>query len=197
MIYFEHCLREAGIQSLAHGVRASLHEARPRFRERSVDLLHIDGCHTYVAVRHDYETWQDVVTDDGVILFHDIAHRGDGFGVYRLWEELEPQFATMSFAHSHGLGVLFRSATHADLHSLTAEWRHTTHADVRGLHGLANGVRCERREPSLLDDHRYRRRALGGRAAGDVALAVVPRRLDDSCGASERGRHVIEAVVRN
>jgi hypothetical protein len=106
-----------------HQLRASFDEARTRFRERSVDLLHIDGCHTYEAVRHDYETWKDVVADDGVILFHDIAHRGDGFGVYRLWEELQAEFPTISFAHSHGLGVLFRSTKHSHLCSLSAEWQ--------------------------------------------------------------------------
>lgn len=105
-------------------VRTTFDEARPRFRAASVDLLHIDGCHTYDAVRHDYDTWKDVVTDEGIILFHDIAHRDGDFGVYRLWEELQQQFSTISFVHSHGLGVLFKSREHERPQPLAADWLH-------------------------------------------------------------------------
>jgi len=98
-------------------------EARPRFGHASIDLLHIDGCHTYEAVRHDYETWSDAVAPDGVMLFHDIAHREGDFGVYRLWEQLEQEHTTVSFPHSHGLGVLFKSPHASTLASLEAEWR--------------------------------------------------------------------------
>ncbi len=105
-----------------HRLAATFDTARQRFRAASVDLLHIDGCHTYDAVRHDYEMWNDVVTDDGIILFHDIAHREGSFGVYRLWEELQQRFVTVSFEHSHGLGVLFKSQNCAGLQSLFADW---------------------------------------------------------------------------
>ena len=42
--------------------------ARRRFEPSSIDLLHIDGCHTYEAVRHDYETWSDAVGPDAKLL---------------------------------------------------------------------------------------------------------------------------------
>lgn len=87
-------------------VRKPFDDARADFALGSVDLLHIDGCHTYEAARHDYETWQDAVSEDGVVLFHDIAVRDRDFGVFRLWEELRREHAGVEFAHSHGLGVL-------------------------------------------------------------------------------------------
>jgi hypothetical protein len=103
-------------------LRSGFDEARRLF-PGGADLLHLDGCHTYEAARHDYETWADAVADDGVILFHDVAERGEGFGVWRLWDELAGRFQTVSFDHSHGLGVLFKSPRLGDAARVQAEWR--------------------------------------------------------------------------
>ena len=53
-----------------------------------IDILHIDGFHTYEAVKNDYETWNKFVKDDGVILFHDTCVFDRNFGVYKLLEEI-------------------------------------------------------------------------------------------------------------
>jgi hypothetical protein len=88
-------------------IRKKFDLALNEFANNSIDILHIDGLHTYEAVRHDYETWLGKVADGGFILFHDISVRDRNFGVYKLWEELiikYPDF--ISFEHSHGLGVI-------------------------------------------------------------------------------------------
>ncbi len=90
-------------------MRKTFDEAVVHFRDKSIDILHIDGFHTYDAVRHDFESWNSKVSDDGIILFHDIHAYLPGFGVHSFWNELKAQYCTLEFSHSYGLGVLFKS----------------------------------------------------------------------------------------
>ena len=89
-------------------IRGTFDSARPQFTDGSIDLLHIDGLHTYEAVRHDFENWRAAVRPGGVVLFHDTAARHADFGVWRLWEELarEAPGRVFEFRHGYGLGVL-------------------------------------------------------------------------------------------
>ncbi|CAM4388235.1 class I SAM-dependent methyltransferase [Paenibacillus alkaliterrae] len=88
-------------------IRSKFDEALVHFAGESVDLLHIDGYHTYDAVSHDFLTWLPKLAPNGIVLFHDIKIMSGDFGVYRLWGELKSVFPHMEFDHSYGLGVLF------------------------------------------------------------------------------------------
>jgi hypothetical protein len=87
-------------------VRSTFDVANEYFLDSSIDLLHIDGLHTYEAVRHDFETWVPKVSETGLVLFHDINVRERKFGVFRFWAELKQRYPTFQFDFGEGLGVV-------------------------------------------------------------------------------------------
>ncbi len=88
-------------------IRDDFNNAVREFQDGSIDLLHIDGDHTYEAVKNDFYTWLPKLTNNAVVLFHDISAQRESFGVDALWSEINEIYPlTYSFEHSFGLGVL-------------------------------------------------------------------------------------------
>jgi len=89
-------------------LRKRFQEALSNFTEGSIDILHIDGLHTYEAVKHDFESWKPKLSQKSIVLFHDIVVEKDGFGVKKYWEELKKTYPNyLEFKHSYGMGVLY------------------------------------------------------------------------------------------
>ena len=80
-------------------------DALDRFEDQTIDLLHIDGLHTYEAVKHDFETWLPKMTCRGVVLLHDVNEHQTDFGVWKLWREIEERYPHCGFRYGHGLGI--------------------------------------------------------------------------------------------
>ena len=67
-----------------------------------IQLLHIDGFHTYEAVKNDFNCWSKHVVEDGIIIFHDVTSFPDDVG--KFFNEIEGGYK-LYFTHSAGLGV--------------------------------------------------------------------------------------------
>lgn len=94
-------------------IRKDFNAAANDFADGSIDLLHIDGTHTYEAVSNDFHTWLPKLSDRAVVLFHDtnvtVEKAGEAalrFGVRRFFDEIKPGYTHFEFDHCWGLGVL-------------------------------------------------------------------------------------------
>lgn len=87
-------------------VRSTFKEAAEHFLPSSIDLLHIDGLHTFEGVSEDFNTWLPKLSDDAVVIFHDTNVRERGFGVSTFFETIKGKYPHFEFIHGHGLGVI-------------------------------------------------------------------------------------------
>lgn len=78
-----------------------------------LDILFIDGDHTYEGVKEDWETYSPFVREDGIVVFHDIVEHltEPTCQVEPLWNELKGQYETLEFCDPDGgdwggIGVL-------------------------------------------------------------------------------------------
>jgi hypothetical protein len=88
-------------------VRKDFNHAAMDFSENSIDLLHIDGHHSYESICNDFLTWLPKMKSSGIVLIHDIFVHRTTFGVFRFWKEVKDKYRTLEFTYSHGLGVIF------------------------------------------------------------------------------------------
>ena len=88
-------------------LKMSFDDALDYFENSSIDLLHIDGFHSYESVKKDFESWLPKMSTNGIVLLHDIHVRRNTFHVYLFWKELKKLYKTIEFVGSHGLGVVF------------------------------------------------------------------------------------------
>lgn len=71
-----------------------------------INILHIDGFHTFEAVKNDFDCWYPHLKPSGIVLFHDVEV--PQFGVRKFFDSLKGGYKG-SFQHSAGLGIWTRN----------------------------------------------------------------------------------------
>jgi len=81
---------------------------------QSLDILFIDGDHTYEGVKRDFFAYSPLVRAGGVVAFHDIVEhpRDSGCEVARFWDEIKQQYRHEEIIENlkqgwGGIGILY------------------------------------------------------------------------------------------
>ena len=73
--------------------------------DKPIDVLFIDGNHTYDAVKADYSKYEPFVNKWGLILLHDATTPNREFGVNRLYHEIKYPKVVLNF-DTKGLAII-------------------------------------------------------------------------------------------
>lgn len=79
----------------------------PLISSSHIDILSIDGDHSYPGVKGDFDAWIPYVRKGGVVLFHDVQHYPNECGVPRLFSEL-PDPKVEHKAGGPGVGIWWK-----------------------------------------------------------------------------------------
>ncbi|WP_374977458.1 class I SAM-dependent methyltransferase [Microbacterium trichothecenolyticum] len=175
-------------------VRGWFSESRPIFEDASVDLLHIDGRHGYEDSVEDYEEWRSVVRDGGLILFHDIAERERGFGVWRLWNQLQRVNPSFTFHHGHGLGVLAVGEVRTDALRKLFDADETTAERIRSDFERLGAEAEERSQAASLAEQLRQSRLHATQLEGELERRIqIAEALRGVIGERDRQIHDLES----
>jgi predicted O-methyltransferase YrrM len=92
-----------GLQETVIPLRMTFEEAS-RAIEPGVDLLHVDGWHTFAAVRRDFATFRPLLSRRAIVMFHDV--RTIYRGMRWFWALMRLRYESCTVPYMHGLGII-------------------------------------------------------------------------------------------
>jgi len=114
----------ASDQQKIHLIRSNSHDESTKnilkdiLKKKKIDFLFIDGDHSYSGVKQDFEMYNSLLSENGIIVFHDICigpleYVGE---VPKFWKEIKSEHDVSEIIDSdntmgYGLGFLFKDST--------------------------------------------------------------------------------------
>ena len=90
--------------------RPTYNEIEKALKGNKLDLLFIDGDHTYGGCKGDFRLYKQLVRPGGLIAFHDIRGTKKGaFKVWKFWGEIKDKYTHKEFVtrkEDNGIGIL-------------------------------------------------------------------------------------------
>jgi len=99
------------VRADSHSER-SLNKIKKILSKRQVDILFIDGDHSYKGVKRDFEMYSKLVKKGGLIAFHDILYDALGCEVNEFWKEIKNSYPHTEIIKNlnqkwAGIGLIF------------------------------------------------------------------------------------------
>lgn len=91
---------------------ASLARVKKLLQDEPLDLLFIDGDHTYEGVSKDFEMYSPLVRPGGLVGFHDILpHKNPVYGINKFWNEIKDGYEHQEIINDpdhdgYGIGII-------------------------------------------------------------------------------------------
>lgn len=94
--------------------KSTLNKVINILKDKKLDLLFIDGDHSYEGVKKDFEMYNALVNDNGIIAFHDIVEfrpKNTNLDVYKFWNEIKVKYNFEEYVEDKnqnwaGIGIL-------------------------------------------------------------------------------------------
>ena len=84
--------------------------------ENKIDFLFIDGDHSYNGVKSDFINYEQYVSDNGIIAFHDIVNNPADLSIEvpRFWREIKKKYDYSELIEninqtSMGIGIIYKN----------------------------------------------------------------------------------------
>jgi len=94
---------------------ATLKRVKRTLKNKKLDLLFIDGDHTYQGVKRDFRLYNSLVKDNGLIVFHDIVTHPpeSNCEVSKFWNEIKNEFVSNELVEDWnqnwgGIGIIVK-----------------------------------------------------------------------------------------
>jgi len=83
----------------------TLNEVKKILNGNKIDLLYVDGDHSYNGVKKDFELYSQLVNDNGFVVFHDILLDGyKNYNVNKFWKEIKNRYENFEFVENLNQG---------------------------------------------------------------------------------------------